>query len=307
MSLPQRLSLLRKLRPTQVVPETPRNAEPRTGMSMGEHAAITAREWGITREEQDQFAVSSHLHLAAAWKRGFFDDLVTPYLGLQQDQNMRPDASMESLARLKPVFGKDGTATMTAGNSTQLSDGASAVLLSTDEWANERRLPILPPGRRRDGGGRLRAWRRRLADGAGLRRPATAGAQPACTAGLRFLRDPRSVRVDGACHAQGLGGSQLLQGAPAVIETARPDRSSSTERQRLIARRRPSLRGHRRTHRRDPGKTSGAERIWSRPDLHLRGRRPGRCRHPRSRVKLKIPGVPSPTQLRRYAPGQPLV
>ena len=126
-SLPQRLALLRKLRPTQVVPETPRNAEPRTGMSMGEHAAITAREWGITREEQDQFAVASHLHLAAAWKRGFFDDLVTPYLGLQQDQNMRPDASMESLARLKPVFGKDGTATMTAGNST----------------ANERRLPIL--------------------------------------------------------------------------------------------------------------------------------------------------------------------
>src|SRR5436190_9194347 len=141
--LPQRLALLRKLRPTQVVPETPRNAEPRTGMSMGEHAAITAREWGITREEQDEFAVASHRNLAAAWKRGFFDDLVTPYLGLQQDQNMRPDASMESLARLKPVFGKDGTATMTAGNSTPLSDGASAVLLSTADWAKERRLPIL--------------------------------------------------------------------------------------------------------------------------------------------------------------------
>ena len=142
-SVPQRLALLRKLRPTQVVPETPRNAEPRTGMSMGEHAAITAREWGITREEQDEFAVASHRNLAAAWKRGFFDDLVTPYLGLQKDQTMRPDASMESLARLKPVFGKDGTATMTAGNSTPLSDGASAVLLSTAEWAKERRLPIL--------------------------------------------------------------------------------------------------------------------------------------------------------------------
>src|SRR5437764_1461780 len=142
-SVPQRLALLRKLRPIQVVPETPRNAEPRTGMSMGEHAAITAREWGITREDQDQFAVASHRNLAAAWKRGFFDDLVTPFLGLQKDQNMRPDASVESLAKLRPVFGKNGNATMTAGNSTPLTDGASAVLLSTDEWAKERRLPVL--------------------------------------------------------------------------------------------------------------------------------------------------------------------
>ena len=142
-SIPQRLALLRKLRPTQVIPETPRNAEPRTGMSMGEHAAITARQWGIRREEQDQLALASHRNLAAAWSRGFFDDLATPYLGLQKDQNMRPDASMESLARLKPVFGKDGTATMTAGNSTPLSDGAATVLLSTDAWAAEQRLPVL--------------------------------------------------------------------------------------------------------------------------------------------------------------------
>jgi acetyl-CoA C-acetyltransferase len=141
--IPQRLALLRKLRPTQVIPETPRNAEPRTGMSMGEHAAITARQWGISREEQDQLALASHRNLAAAWSRGFFDDLATPYLGLQKDQNMRPDASMESLARLKPVFGKDGSATMTAGNSTPLSDGAATVLLSTDAWAREHRLPVL--------------------------------------------------------------------------------------------------------------------------------------------------------------------
>ena len=142
-SVPQRLALVRKLRPIQVVPEIPRNAEPRTGMSMGEHAAITTREWGITREEQDELAVASHRNLAAAWNRGFFDDLVTPYLGLQRDQNLRPDASIESLARLRPVFGKDGAATMTAGNSTPLTDGAATVLLSTDEWAKERRLPVL--------------------------------------------------------------------------------------------------------------------------------------------------------------------
>src|SRR5437588_9024834 len=142
-SVPQRLALLRKLRPTQVVPETPRNAEPRPGMSMGEPAAITAREWGISREDQDQLAVSSHRNLAAAWNRGFFDDLAAPYPGLQRDQNMRPDASLESLAKLRPVFGKDGAATMTAGNSTPLSDGAAAVFLSTDEWAKAHRLPIL--------------------------------------------------------------------------------------------------------------------------------------------------------------------
>jgi acetyl-CoA C-acetyltransferase len=142
-SMPQRLALLRKLRPTQVIPEVPRNAEPRTGMSMGEHAAITAREWGITREDQDQVAVASHRNLAAAWNRGFFDDLVTAYLGLQRDQNMRPEASIESLAKLKPVFGKNGNATMTAGNSTPLSDGAATVLLATDAWAKERRLPVL--------------------------------------------------------------------------------------------------------------------------------------------------------------------
>src|SRR5437868_9763589 len=128
---PQRLALLTKLRPAQIVPETPRNAEPRTGLSMGEHAAITARQWEITREAQDELAVASHRKLAAAWNRGFFDDLATPYLGLQRDQNMRPDASMESLARLKPVFGKNGAATMTAGNSTPLSDGAATVLLAT--------------------------------------------------------------------------------------------------------------------------------------------------------------------------------
>ena len=142
-SLPGRLALVRKLRPGQLVPETPRNAEPRTGMSMGEHAAITAAQWGISREEQDQLAVASHRNLAAAWSRGFFDDLATPYLGLQKDQNMRPDASMESLARLKPVFGNDGSATMTAGNSTPLSDGAATVLLSTDAWAREHHLPVL--------------------------------------------------------------------------------------------------------------------------------------------------------------------
>jgi acetyl-CoA C-acetyltransferase len=138
-----RLQLLGRLRPGQIVPDVPRNAEPRTGLSMGEHAAITALQWRIGREEQDELAAASHRNAAAAYDRGFMDDLVTPYLGLQRDQNLRPDSSVEKLAKLKPVFGDGEDATMTAGNSTPLSDGASAVLLASDEWAQERSLPVL--------------------------------------------------------------------------------------------------------------------------------------------------------------------
>jgi acetyl-CoA C-acetyltransferase len=142
-SLGARLKALRGLRPGQIVPEVPRNAEPRTGLSMGEHAALTALEWHVGREEQDELTVASHRNLAAAYDRGFFDDLVTPYLGLTRDQNLRPDTSVEKLAKLKPVFGKGEGATMTAGNSTPLTDGAAAVLLGSDEWAAQHRLPVL--------------------------------------------------------------------------------------------------------------------------------------------------------------------
>src|SRR5205823_1052316 len=138
----ERLRAVARLRPQQLVPEIPRNAEPRTGMSMGQHAAVMAREWGIGRSEQDELAVSSHRKLAAAYDTGWLDGLVMPYLGLERDQNLRPDTSVEKLGKLKPVFGgPDGT--MTAGNSTPLSDGASAVLLATEEWAAERKLPVL--------------------------------------------------------------------------------------------------------------------------------------------------------------------
>jgi acetyl-CoA C-acetyltransferase len=143
-STAERIKLLAHVRPSHLAPDVPRNAEPRTGLSMGEHAAITARKWGITREAQDELTVASHQRLAAAYERGFFDDLVTPFLGLSRDQNLRPDTSLEKLAKLKAVFGaREEDATMTAGNSTPLSDGASAVLLSTDAWAAERRLPVL--------------------------------------------------------------------------------------------------------------------------------------------------------------------
>src|ERR687889_850589 len=130
-SVAGRVKLLGSLRPSQIVPDIPRNAEPRTGLSMGEHQARTTERWGISREAQDELAAASHQRAAAAYERGFFDDLVTPYLGLERDQNLRPDSTVEKLAKLNPVFGKDHPeeATMTAGNSTPLSDGASAVLL----------------------------------------------------------------------------------------------------------------------------------------------------------------------------------
>lgn len=123
--------------------EIPRNGEPRTGMSMGEHAAITAKEFGISRADQDALAAASHRNMAVAYDEGFFDDLITPFMGLTRDENLRPDSSVEKLAKLKPAFGVAlGDATMTAGNSTPLTDGASAVLLSSDEWADAKGLPV---------------------------------------------------------------------------------------------------------------------------------------------------------------------
>jgi acetyl-CoA C-acetyltransferase len=143
-STTDRLKLLGNVRPSMLGIEIPRNGEPRTGLSMGDHAAITAKEFGVRREDQDELAAASHKNMAAAYDRGFFDDLVTPFLGLTRDDNLRPGSTVEKLSTLKPVFGtKLGDATMTAGNSTPLTDGASAALLSSDEWASERNLPVL--------------------------------------------------------------------------------------------------------------------------------------------------------------------
>jgi len=137
-SLQGRLAALAKIRPQHLVPAIPQNSEPRTGLSMGESAALTAVEWQIPRQEQDELAVASHKKLAAAYDRGFLDDLVSPFQGLERDQNLRPDSSVEKLSKLKPVFGKGEAATMTAANSTPLTDGASAVLLCSEEYARSR-------------------------------------------------------------------------------------------------------------------------------------------------------------------------
>lgn len=138
-----RVGALAKLRPGMLVkPQLPRNVEPRTGLSMGEHCELMAKRWNIAREAQDALALDSHRKLAAAYERGFFNDLMTPYRGLTRDNNLRPDLSAEKLASLTPAFNRDA-GTMTAGNSTPLTDGASAVLLASEAWAAARGLPVL--------------------------------------------------------------------------------------------------------------------------------------------------------------------
>ncbi len=137
----ERMKALSKFRPSHLMPNIPANGEPRTGLSMGEHCQITTKEWEIPREAQDQLAYESHKKLAQAYEEGFFNDLMTPFGGLERDNTLRPDTTLEKLASLKPVFDREN-GTMTAGNSTALTDGASCVLLASEEWAKARNLPV---------------------------------------------------------------------------------------------------------------------------------------------------------------------
>jgi len=141
-SVGQSLKAFKGFSPGELKPVTPANGEPRTGLSMGAHCERMAREWKISREAQDELAVASHLNAAAAYDSGFFDPLVQPWHGVARDNNMRADSSLEALARLKPAFSKESTATLTAGNSTPLTDGAAGVLLASEDWANQHDLPI---------------------------------------------------------------------------------------------------------------------------------------------------------------------
>jgi acetyl-CoA C-acetyltransferase len=137
----ERLKILGRFRPGHLVPEIPENGEPRTGMSMGDHCQVTAKEWSIAREDQDRLAWESHQKLAKAYGEGFFDDLITPMAGLDKDNILRPDTTLEKLATLKPCFDREN-GTMTAANSTALTDGASAVLLASEEWAKAHNMEV---------------------------------------------------------------------------------------------------------------------------------------------------------------------
>jgi acetyl-CoA C-acetyltransferase len=141
-SLGERLGTIGSIRPRDLKPTHPGIAEPRTGMSMGEHCELMAKDWNIGRAAQDELALASHHKAAAAWQQGFFNDLVVPFAGLSKDNNVRADTSLEKLKALKPSFDRSAAGTLTAGNSSPLTDGAACVLLGSEEWARARGIPV---------------------------------------------------------------------------------------------------------------------------------------------------------------------
>jgi len=141
-TMKQRMAAVKGFGPAELKPVSPKNGEMRTGLSMGQHCERMAQEWQIARQDQDQLAYESHQKAAAAYDDGFFDDLVTPWNGISKDNNLRADTSLEKLATLRTVFDKSSKATLSAGNSTSLTDGAAAVLLCSEEWAKEHNLPV---------------------------------------------------------------------------------------------------------------------------------------------------------------------
>jgi acetyl-CoA C-acetyltransferase len=141
-SIGGKISQFLKIRPNHLSPKAPMNLEVRTGLSMGGHTEITAKHYGISREAQDALALDSHMKMAKAYEENFFQDMITPYLGLDRDNNLRRDSSLEKLAKLKPAFDKQ-QGSLTAGNSSPLTDGASCLLLASEEWAKKKGLPVL--------------------------------------------------------------------------------------------------------------------------------------------------------------------
>lgn len=138
-----KLAVFKGFRPGELAPNPPSVNEPRTLLSMGQHCELMAQEWGVTREEQDELALASHLAAAAAYDSGFYDDLLVPCAGVVRDNNMRPDSTLEALSKLRTAYERSDAGTLTAGNSTPLTDGSAGVLLASEEWARERGLPIL--------------------------------------------------------------------------------------------------------------------------------------------------------------------
>ncbi len=142
-SLQAKLGIFKGLSAKELAPVPPSVNEPRTILSMGQHCELMAKEWGISRQDQDELALASHLNAAAAYKNGFYEDLLTPCEGVVSDNNMRPDSTLEALAGLRTAYDRTDAGTLTAGNSTPLTDGASGVILASEEWAKAQGLPIL--------------------------------------------------------------------------------------------------------------------------------------------------------------------
>ena len=209
----ERLKPWLSLKPGYLKPMPPSVGEPRTGLSMGQHCEEMVKEWGISREAQDSLALASHKNAASAWQAGFFRDLVVPFNGLEKDNNVRGDTSLEKLSKLKTAFDRSPAGTLTAGNSSPLTDGAACVLLASEEWARARGIPVqcyltFSESAAVDFTG-MAGPKEGHADGAGVRGAAHARPREAHAAGLRCLRDPRGVRRPGALHAEGLGDRRM--------------------------------------------------------------------------------------------------
>jgi acetyl-CoA acetyltransferase family protein len=269
-SLGEKLRAFRGFRFRELKPEAPGVAEPRTGKSMGDHCEMMAKEWHIPRESQDEIALASHRKAAAAYERGFYADLVASFRGLERDTILRADTTLEKLAALKPAFDRSsGQGTLTAGNSTPLTDGASACLLASDAWATAHGLEPLAYLRDAEVAAVDRA-RRRPADGADHRGAAHARTQWADPAGLRLLRDPRGVRSAGVVHVASVGIGRLLP-EETRARRAWQHRSCEDERGRFLARARAPISRDRRAHRCDCGEAAERKRIRPRVDLDLYG------------------------------------
>ncbi len=280
----------------ELKPSFPGVAEPRTGMSMGEHCELMAREWKISRVEQDTLALASHQKAAAAYERGFYKDLVVPFRGLDRDGFLRPDTSLEKLAALKPAFDKtSGQGTLTAGNSTGLSDGASAVLLASDEWAAARGL-------------KPKAYLTHakvaavdFVRGEGLLMAPTVAVPRMLEAAGLTLQDFDFYEIHEAFAAQVLCTLRSWEDADycknrlGLAQAARIDRSGQAQRQRFEPRARSSVRGNGHAHRRHAGQAARGKRIGTRPHLDLhRGRhgRHGDSRTAMTKTARRISGAP---------------
>ncbi len=228
-----KIKVFKGFSPAELVPQPPSVAEPQTGLSMGQHCELMAQEFQIPRAEQDRLAYESHKKAAEAYASGYMDDLVVPFAGVFRDNNIREDIDLDKLATLRTVFDKSGRGTLTAANSTPLTDGAAAVLLASEEWAATRTAGARLADSLSDRGEQFRR-RRRPADGADDRSVQTARPHRPQAAGFRFLRDPRSLRRPGARHAEGLGRPRILPPCARQGSAARIDRSLETERERLL-------------------------------------------------------------------------
>ncbi len=276
-STADKLKTFLQLRPRHLMPDFPSIGEPRTGRSMGEHCEMMAQTWSIPRDEQDQLTQQSHQKLAASYAEGWHNDLMTPFLGLTRDNNLRPDLTLEKLASLKPAFEKSAKGTLTAGNSTPLTDGASVVLLGSEEWAKERGLPILAYWR--DG----EAAAVDFVNGAEglLMAPAYAVPRLLARNGLTlqdfdYYEIHEAFRRASAVYVEGLGRSGVLQNPPWARRTVGLHRPQPAQRQGQLTGRRASVCRHRCAHRRQPGEAAGRGRQGPRVDLDLRRGRSGR-------------------------------